>query len=353
MTAPRVPDSRIRAYLQFIAALCYTILARQIAHRAALGLVSADWAPVIEQAMLVFLLLLGFAGFGFTLNRQLHPVSAQGLPRREGWPREAALGMAIGWALALICAVALALDGGIAVRLSTSLRSWGWLAIDILFFALFALAEEIAFRGYAFQRFARALGPTGAVLGFALLYAFLQRMLPGASRASTLVAFVLSLVLSIAYLRTRALWVSWGLNFAWKATRALLFGLAVSGNNSQSPVIQGDPMGPFWLTGGGFGLDGSWLAFLVFLFAIPFVYQATRDLDFRWNAPEIIPGGLPVDLDAAARRQHETAMASAQPAAPPLVQIAPLAAPLPQVPPSEPTPEFPQPSRPLSGNETE
>ena len=33
----------------------------------------------------------------------------------------------------------------------------------------------------------------------------------------------------MTYVRTRALWMSWGFNFAWKATRALIFGLAVSG----------------------------------------------------------------------------------------------------------------------------
>ncbi len=251
MTTPRAADSRVRAYIQFIAALFFYFLARALARHGALGLSSNGWSPVVEQAMLVFLLLLGFAGFGFTLNRQTHPISAQGLPRRPGWAREAATGLAVGWAVALVCAAVMALDGGIAIRIQANLGAWGALAMDAVFFALLALAEEIAFRGYGFQRFARALGPAGAVLGFAALYAFMQALLPGSSRASIAVAGMFSVLLSVAYLRTRALWVSWGINFGWKATRALLFGLAVSGNNSQSPVVQGDPMGPFWLTGGG------------------------------------------------------------------------------------------------------
>jgi membrane protease YdiL (CAAX protease family) len=351
MTTPRVADGRVRAYVQFLTALFYYFLARMLARHGAQGLSGANWSPLVEQAMLVFLLLLGFAGFGFTMNRQTDPISAQGLPRRSGWPREAALGLALGWAIALVCTMVLALDGGITVRFQTSLAAWGWFLVDALFFALFTLAEEIAFRGYAFQRFARSLGPVGAVLGFAALYAFLQALLPGSNRVSTAVSLALSLVLSIAYLRTRALWVSWGINFGWKATRALLFGLAVSGNNGQSPVVQGDPMGPFWLTGGGFGLDGSWLAFLVLLAAIPVVYRATRELDFRYNAPEIIPGGIPVDLDAAARRQHEAAMGPSEPAAPQLVQIAPLLPPPPSVHP-EPaqTSEVP---RKIAGNESD
>ena len=136
------------------------------------------------------------------------------------------------------------------------------------------------------------------------------------------------MVLSVAYLRTRALWVSWGLNFGWKASRGLIFGLAVMGLDNQSPVVQGNPMGPFWVTGGGFGLEGTWIAFVVLLAALPVVFRVTRELDFRYNAPEIVPAGIPVDLDAAARAQHEAAMGpEPASAAPSLVQIAPAAAP--------------------------
>ncbi|SPE30225.1 hypothetical protein SBA5_770011 [Candidatus Sulfotelmatomonas gaucii] len=85
--------------------------------------------------------------------------------------------------------------------------------------------------------------------------------------------------------------------------------------------MQGEPMGSFWLTGDGFGLDGSWLACIVLLAALPFLFRITRELNYQHNAPVIVPGGIPVDLDAAARAQHEAAMGQTAPAAPPLVQI--------------------------------
>ena len=176
MTTPRVPDSRFRAYVHFVVALLYYFLARALARRAAIGLSGDQWAPLVEQAMLVFLLLLGYAGVGFSLNRQMHPISAQGLPRRPGWLREAGLGLAVGWAIVVVCAAVMALGGGIAVRFSGNPQAWGWFAVDTAFFALAALAEEIAFRGYGFQRFSRAVGSIGAVLGFAALYAFLQAL---------------------------------------------------------------------------------------------------------------------------------------------------------------------------------
>src|SRR5580658_5941495 len=330
MTAAHSAGGRLRAYFEFVLAVIYFFLARAIAHHGALGLLQDDWNPLIEQAMLAFLLVVGYASMGFWLDRQAHPIGSQGFPSRDGLTTEVGMGMATGWGLALVCVLPMVVFGGISIEFAGDAGSWGWLAADTAFFALLALVEEVAYRGYAFQRFVRALGPVGASLGFAAYYALVQSAILGSGRSSFAVSVAFSLVLSTAYVRTRALWLSWGLNFGWKASRALLFGLAVAGDSTHSHVIQGDPMGPIRLTGGAFGLDGSWLAFAVMLVAIPVVFRITRNLDFRYNAPVLTPGGIPIDLDAAARTQHEAAMGASEPAAPGLVQIA-AAAPTPPV----------------------
>jgi hypothetical protein len=94
-------------------------------------------------------------------------------------------------------------------------------------------------------------------------------------------------------------------------------------------------MGPFWLTGGGYGLDGSWVAFLVLLAALPVVYRLTRDLNHRYNGPEIVAVGVPVDLAAVACQEHEDAMGMDEPEATSDVQIQPAATPVP--PPEDPS----------------
>jgi membrane protease YdiL (CAAX protease family) len=320
-------SSRFRAYLRFILAVLWFFLARAMARHEALGLVEEQLRPLVEQAIFLLLLLAGYAGMGLALDGQLHPLREQGLPMRKGWPGEAGLGLAVGWALAVACVLPMVVGGGIAIVLILGHTAWGWFAADAAFFALVALAEEVAFRGYGFQRFEQAVGQLGAALGFAAFYSIVQALLPGSSHTSFAVSVALSLVLSLAYLRTRALWLSWGINFGWKASRALLFGLAISGDSSHSPVVQGNPMGPFWLTGGGYGLDGSWMAFILLLIALPVVYRLTRDLDYQWNAPVIVPAGIPVDLSAAAKGQHEVSMGTATSAAPGLVQILPAAPP--------------------------
>lgn len=322
MNTPKA-DSRLRAYLHFVIGVLYFFIARGLAVHSAAGLASDEWAPLVEQIILAFLLVFGYAAMGFWFTRQIHPIREQGLPKRQGWSSEVALGLAVGWGLAVACILPMVLIGGIAISISTSAVAWKWLLIDTAFFVFATLAEEVAFRGYAFQRFVSAVGPLGASIGFAAYYAIVQSLQPGSSRVSIFVSLAVALLLSLAYLRTKALWVSWGLNFGWKAIRALLFGLAVTGVNSNSPVIQGNPMGPFWVTGGGFGLESSWITFILVLAAMIVVYKLTRHLDYRYNAPELVPGGIPVDLSGAAHAQHDRAMGPEEPAPPALVQIGP------------------------------
>ena len=78
MSTPQFVGGRLRAYLEFVAAVVYYFLARSVAHHSAAGLASDAWSPLVEQAMLLFLLLLGYAAFGLVLDRQKHPISEQG-----------------------------------------------------------------------------------------------------------------------------------------------------------------------------------------------------------------------------------------------------------------------------------
>ena len=335
MSQSAQPGSRTSAYLRFIAGVVYFFAARAMASRVSFGLGGDAGSPVgsslpvssslIEQLVLVFLLLVGYSSMGFWLDKQMHPITEQGLPRRRGWQREAGMGIAFGWSLALVPVLLIALTGGIATSFTWSVGNvLVWFAC-LAYFALATLAEELVCRGYAFQKLERAVGGLGAALIFAGFSALMAALVPGSTRSSILVAVVLSLALSAAYLRTRALWVGWGLHFAWNASRALVFGLAVSGVNSRSPIVQGNPMGSYWMTGGAFGLDASWMVFVVLLASLPVLFRLTADLDFLHNAPVLEPGGIAVDLDAAARAQHEAAMGPEQPQAPVLVQIQPLA----------------------------
>ena len=72
-----------------------------------------------------------------------------------------------------------------------------------------------------------------------------------------LILKVAGVLLAAAYLRSRALWLPWGIHLAWNAVLGVGFGLPVSGLTQFAVVVQGTAQGPEWLTGGGYGLEAS------------------------------------------------------------------------------------------------
>jgi uncharacterized protein len=319
--------ARLRALGWFLLAVFYFLFAKMIAERAANGLSSGDWFELINRSLLLFLLVVGYAAMGYIGQRQKQPIKAMGLDARPGWRREFALGAALGWGGMVACVLPIALIGGLVVTFFTSGQQFGLVFLDLAILAVASLAEEVAFRGYPFQRLIDATNPTVATLAVSLLFGIIHLNNPGASLGSTLVTVFAGLVLSIAWLRTRALWVGWGFHFAWNASMGILFGLPISGITSFSPVIASNTVGPFWITGGDYGPEGGLIAVVVLLVLLFVLFSATRDLKHRYAQPVIVSGGMPVDLDAIARRQHQEAMGEAAPAAPALVQIAGISAP--------------------------
>jgi uncharacterized protein len=244
---------RLRSFSWFTLATIYFIFAQQISLRATNGLSSGDWFLFVESLILLFLLIVGYAAMGYAGQSQREPLPTMGLIRREGWKREFALGAALGWGGVVACVLPMAIFGSLVIRFWTNSHQFFMLFVDLLTLAVAALAEEIAFRGYPFQRLIDVVGPTLATLGMSVLFAVMHLLNTNATAASTLVTILAGWLFSIAYLRTRALWLPWGLHFTWNASMGLLFGLPVSGLKVFNPVVTTNALGPVWLTGGGYG----------------------------------------------------------------------------------------------------
>jgi membrane protease YdiL (CAAX protease family) len=320
---------RVRSFGYVIIAGIYFYFAQSLAVHAANGLSSGAWLPVIERSILLFLLVFGYAAMGRVFGRQRDPIRDMGLVFRSGWQREVGLGSALGWGMLVASILPLVLSGGLIITFWPIPRQFGILLIDLLLLAVASLAEEVAFRGYPFQRMIEAVGPTLATIVFSFVFAALHFFNPAADRASFLVTVFSSWLLSVAYLRTRALWVCWGWHFAWNASMCLVFGLPVSGITQFSPVIQSNTVGPSWMTGGDYGPEGSAVAAVVLLIGIFIVYRATRRYAYLYTQPVIIPAGIPVDLDAMSRTlaPHHPIDPQPPPAGSTLVQISSLSAP--------------------------
>ena len=310
----------------FVTGMLWLLAAHAVAFRAAEGIAvrwgwSAAGQDLLVNLFLLFLLLLGFATLNWIGTRQGSMRLANALPQRATAREEWSRGALIGWAAALAAVVPMVIAGALHPQFSWGLPAWRGVVISGISLLLAALASEVAFRGFLFKRLIDATGPATATILLSLIYALIASLGPNGTSLSFVVTVVAGVLFSMAYLRTHALWLGWGMHFAWMAATAVLFGLPVSGVASYSSVVQTDTSGPVFLTGGVFGPDGALFTVIVFAVAMAFVYRATRNYAWSYTHPVIVPGGYPMEVQPPPAHAAMEEAAAAKTAT--LVQIAP------------------------------
>lgn len=307
----------------FVTGVLWIVAARVLAMRAANGITDGlSWGAangLLTEAFFLFLLLVGFAALSWIGMRQAGLREVNALPKRSTSQREWAVGAVIGWAALLLTVLPMMLTGSLFPEFFWTAGAWGSLLLSVIAVALASLASEVAYRGFVFRRLIEAIGPTAATLLLAGIYALLESTRPNATGLSFVVAMIAGILFSLAYLRTHALWMGWGLHFAWAAATTILFGLPLGGAVTYSSVVQTDVAGPAWLTGGAYGPDGALFTAIVFLLALVVLYRATRDYAWHYTQPVIVPGGYPMDVPPSPA--HAAMEQGTRP--PELVQIAP------------------------------
>ena len=229
-------------------------------HRSAAEIGGSNWSVLAGHGSILFSsLLIGWACGA--LFEEL-PISALGIALHQGWLRNLVIGSLLGAAsLFLAAALAAAMHG---VRFSFDLAGAGsigrTLTISLLVFLMAAAAEELLFRGYPLQTLTRAnlawLGVLLTSVPFAAVHLGNPNAVPGFTFVNTALA---GIWLAVAYLRTRSLWLPFGLHWSWNWAQASLLGLPVSGIQriAPAPLLRAVNAGPDWLTGGAYGIEGG------------------------------------------------------------------------------------------------
>ena len=212
---------------------------------------------------MIFLLVALSAGFICTRFLEGLPWRTLGLWFHARWARDFLLGSVIGGvSLALATAIATA-GGGLSFTISPRaaiVQVLQTLVFSALLFVLAALAEEALFRGYPLQTLTRANLAWLAVFLTSVPFAAIHLRNPNVAAGFTFINTALAGVwLAVAYLRTRSLWFPLGVHWAWNWALGSLFGLPVSGISDLAPhpLLRGTDLGPAWLTGGSYGIEGG------------------------------------------------------------------------------------------------
>ncbi|MGA7156373.1 MAG: CPBP family intramembrane glutamic endopeptidase [Acidobacteriaceae bacterium] len=318
--------------LLFFGGGLWIVAAQGLATRAATGLTVrfnlSSFYDLFKQSFFLFLLLIGFATVRWIATRSSVPDAysrgnglrnVNALPSRPTTREEFLRGLAIGWGMVIAAVLPMMFFGALHPEFSFSFSNFGYALLSILVAAIATLALEVAFRGFIFAEFIAATGPTFATLFLSLLYATLASFSPNATLLSILDAFLFGVLFSIAYLRTRALWVGWGIHFAWAAFASILFGLPIAGDAGYTNLIFTSVSGPQWLTGGPYGPEAAFFTAIVLLIAILVLLRATRHYAWEYAYTAPTPAGYPMEV---APPPAHTAMETASATTPqPLIQI--------------------------------
>ncbi len=335
------PLPRAFHLLLFFGGGLWIIAAQGLAVRAASGLTLrynlSLFNDLFKQAFFLFLLLVGFATVRWMATRSPLPDdftrlngirNTNALPSRPTTREEWLRGVAIGWGMALAALLPMVFYGSLHPELNiswsdpSSLSNIAYALLSLLIIAVASLATEVACRGFLFAEFIAATGPVFATLFLSFLYATLASFRTDATVLSIADTFLFGVLFSIAYLRTRALWVGWGIHFAWGAVTSVLFGLPIAGDAGYSNLIFTSVSGPLWLTGGTYGPEAALFTAAVLCIAILVLLGATRHYawEYTWVPPS--PGGYPMHADPTAGYAAMESTGGAAAASPqPLVQI--------------------------------
>jgi hypothetical protein len=142
-------------------------------------------------------------------------------------PRSAVLSLlGAGWAigvLALILLLAFVLGGRLHVLAEPSFSLTGLSTI-----VLFAIGEEVVFRGTLLEALHERFGAPAAVITTSILFALAHAGNPGASLVSTINVALAGIALGAAVITTSSLWMAIGFHVVWNVALSSVFGV-VSG----------------------------------------------------------------------------------------------------------------------------
>jgi membrane protease YdiL (CAAX protease family) len=213
--------------------------------------------------VVIALAAAGTATFVMTRFINRKPFSAVGVALKPTIAREFGLGVLLGFLM--MAGIFLLLLGLGYVTLEwrgASLQEGVLIECEaVVLFGLAAFFEEFTFRGYLFQTLIQGITFLPATILFAAAFAGAHAWNPHTAPLALMNIALAGIWLSFAYMKTRRLWLPFGLHLSWNFAQTSVFGLPTSGiDPAGRSLVHAVVSGPAWVTGGEFGPEGGVLA---------------------------------------------------------------------------------------------
>lgn len=207
------------------------------------------------------------------------PFRALGCGFTENWLKDLIFGLIIGAVSILLAALIAFSGGGLKFEFNQTANGSAillTLGATLLIFIFGAISEETLFRGYILQTLFRARFVWLAIFLTSLLFASAHNNNPGANPLSWLNTLIAGIWFTIAYYKTRTLWLPFGLHLMWNWMQGAILGIPVSGLEqlTPAPLFHSADAGPVWLTGGNYGIEGGIACTIILILATIFIWLA-------------------------------------------------------------------------------
>ncbi len=230
----------------------------------------------VIQAVLLFG-LPALIGWGCAWFLEDLPWRSLGWALHGGWLRDAVVGTLVGGASVCVAAAA----GAVAGVYQFTFAGFGAAFVQTLLysgflFVLGAACEEMLFRGYPMQTLLRSWPLWVAVLPVSVPFGIVHLWNPNVAAGFTFVNTALAGVwLGVCYWRTRSLWFPFGVHFGWNWVQGAWLGSPVSGFTkiAPDPLLRFADVGPAWVGGGSYGVEGGALCTLALVVSTLFVWR--------------------------------------------------------------------------------
>lgn len=150
---------------------------------------------------------------------------------------------------------------------------------NILLYIAVGFNEEILFRGYIFQAFIEGTNKWIPLITLSVLFGFAHLFNPNFTWFGFANIVLAGVLLSLAYIQTKSLWLPIGIHIAWNFTQGYIWGLPVSGTTVVMPLTISQETGPDIITGGTFGPEGGAMCTAVCVAACIFVWKFFKPSD--------------------------------------------------------------------------
>lgn len=189
--------------------------------------------------------------------------------------KDAGFGMGLGIVLISLLTSFLLLFGQIGIESGDG--NWFNFLLLSCSFLLVGFNEELLYRGYLLPYYKQRMPLWLAVVLSSLVFGLVHLGNRNVSIAGIVGVILAGFLLALLRLNNKSLWGAIGFHFTWNLFQGPFYGFAVSGTSDFYSIFKVIPLGDDWLTGGKFGLEGSWLTnFVIVVWCLIFAFQVKK-----------------------------------------------------------------------------